>query len=74
MEANPKGDWTIEDVRTICNAYGLAFTTPKRGSHCTITHETQPEILTIPARRPIKPIYIRHFVRLVRRVIVGSEA
>jgi hypothetical protein len=32
---------------------------PSRGSHWRIAHHSIAAILTIPARRPIKPVYIR---------------
>jgi hypothetical protein len=41
------------------------------GSHFKVSHAAIPEILTIPYKRPIKPVYIRrlvHFVDAVRRI------
>lgn len=72
MAANPKGDWSIEDVLALCEAWGISF---RRGggSHCTVSHPTQPEILTIPANRPIKSIYIRRLVEFVGRVSEGAN-
>jgi hypothetical protein len=58
MRRNPRGDWTIDDVRVICDRSGLAFDFPKRGSHCKLSHPSISGRLTIPARRPIKAIYI----------------
>jgi hypothetical protein len=68
MIAKPKGDWRIEHVRTVCKAYGLTCSAPKRGDHYKVSHPSQPEIVTVPAHRPIKPIYIKQFVALLRRV------
>jgi len=67
MRANP-GDWRIEDVETICNAFGLEFRR-KTGSHATISHSKVREILTVPARRPIKPLYIVRLVLFIDAVI-----
>lgn len=36
---------------------------PTRGSNFKVVHAESKEILTIPARRPLKPIYVRRFVR-----------
>jgi hypothetical protein len=58
MRRNPRGDWTIDDVRVVCNRCGIDFDFPKRGSHCKLSHSVLPGRLTIPARRPIKAIYI----------------
>jgi predicted RNA binding protein YcfA (HicA-like mRNA interferase family) len=58
MRCNPRGDWTIDDVRNVCDRNGINFDFPKRGSHCKLSHPKIPGRLTIPSRRPIKPIYI----------------
>ena len=64
MRRNPAGDWTIRDVEGVCREHGLLFRTGK-GSHCHAKHPAAREILTIPARRPIKPVYIRKLVRYI---------
>jgi hypothetical protein len=68
MTAKPEGDWRIKHVQTVCKAYGLTCSAPKRGDHYKVSHPRQPEIVTVPAQRPIKPIYIKQLVALVRRV------
>lgn len=67
MRTNPKGDWTIADVTAICREHGLTFETARGGgSHCKVFHPALPgKALTVPARRPIKPVYIRKVVDLV---------
>jgi predicted RNA binding protein YcfA (HicA-like mRNA interferase family) len=73
MRANPR-DWRIEDVVAVCAAFGVACTAPRKGSHYKVKHESQTEILTIPAHRPIKPVYIGDLVRLIEAVVArGSE-
>lgn len=59
MRANPRKDWTIEDVRRLCDGAGLSLKPPTGGSHYKVTSERLAYLLTIPAHRPIKPIYIR---------------
>lgn len=64
MRRNPAGDWNVRDVELVCRQYGLLFRAGK-GSHCNVKHPSASEILTIPARRPIKPVYIRKLVRYI---------
>jgi predicted RNA binding protein YcfA (HicA-like mRNA interferase family) len=64
MRRNPAGDWRIGDVESLCREYGLSFRFGK-GSHVQLRHPAAREILTIPARRPIKPVYIRKLVRYI---------
>ena len=64
MRRNPAGDWTIEDIRRVCERLGIECLTPSRGSHWKVATPGKPDILVIPARRPIKSIYIRKFVAM----------
>jgi hypothetical protein len=64
MRRNPAGDWTIEDIRRVCERCGLQCLAPLRGSHWKVAARGRPDILSIPARRPIKPFYIRKFVAM----------
>lgn len=72
MRSNPR-DWRIEDVIRVCNAFDVACTAPKKGSHYKVKHPSQEEILTIPVHRPIKPVYIADLVRFIERVIEAGE-
>ena len=65
MRRNPVGDWTIGDVEVVCRARGIACVAPARGSHYDLSHPNLPDILTIPARRPLKAVYIRKLVAFV---------
>jgi hypothetical protein len=65
MRQNPRGDWTIQDIEAVCRSYGITCSPPRRGDHYKLPHPSRRDILTIPARRPIKPAYIRDFVDLV---------
>jgi hypothetical protein len=67
MRANPEG-WSIADVERVCRYAGLACTPPTGGSHYKVSHPGLPEILTVPFKRPIKPIYIRTLVKMIDRV------
>ena len=61
-------DWRIEDIAVVCRAFGVEFTAPRKGSHYKVKHPAVPEILTIPAHRPIKPVYIRELLRFIDAV------
>jgi hypothetical protein len=66
MRVNPAGDWTVQDVEAVCREHGVSCSPPRGGgSHWKVSHPSQRDILTIPARRPIKPIYIRKLVRFI---------
>lgn len=73
MRGNPR-DWRIEDVAAVCAAFGVTCTAPRKGSHYKVKHDSQADILTIPARRPIKPVYITDLVRFIDAVVAGGSA
>lgn len=62
MRANPKGDWRISDVAKACAEAGANLIPPTGGSHYKVKDPARPDHLSIPARRPIKPVYIRKLV------------
>jgi predicted RNA binding protein YcfA (HicA-like mRNA interferase family) len=64
MRRNPAGDWQIRDVEAVCREFGLSFRFGK-GSHAHMRHPAAREILTVPAHRPIKPVYIRKLVHYI---------
>ena len=73
MRANPAGDWRIADVETVCRAYGVTCRPAAGGgSHYNLSHPTQTRILTIPARRPIKSVYIDRLVLFVDAVQLST--
>jgi hypothetical protein len=66
MRNNPAGDWDIEDIERVCNHVpGVIFTLPTRGDHYTVAHPKVGVILTIPARRPVKAIYVKAFISMI---------
>ena len=67
MRSSPR-DWRIEDVIAVCAGCGIACTPPRKGSHYKVKHVDMAEILTIPAHRPIKPVYIRALVTFIDAV------
>jgi hypothetical protein len=74
MRDNPRGDWSIQDIEAVCNRHDIACNPPRGGgSHYTVSHPSQAEILTIPAHKPIKAVYIRKLVSFIEAVI-GNES
>jgi hypothetical protein len=69
MRRNPQGDWKIADVEAICKEFEIVCL-PHRGgsSHYKVSHPSQTEILTVPFKRPIKPVYIRQLVKFIDAV------
>jgi len=69
MRANPAANWTIADVEKACQQFGMRCVPPSgAGSHYKLSHSSRSEILTVPSRRPIKPIYIRKLVQFIDAV------
>ena len=66
MKANPL-DWRIESLKTVAESFGLQWREPS-GSHTVFRHPNGAK-LSVPAKRPIKPIYVKKFVKLVEEGI-----
>ena len=66
MRNNPRGDWKISDVEALCKEFDI-YCTPVSGggSHYKLGHARMPMKLTIPFKRPIKPVYIKKLVFFV---------
>lgn len=63
MRHNPR-DWRIEELETIARRYGINVR-KSGGSHVIFDHPEWVELLSIPAHRPIKPIYVKKLVSLI---------
>lgn len=62
MKANPR-NWRIESLKSVAEANHMAFRQPG-GSHVIFRHANG-AMLSVPAHRPIKPVYVKKFVRLI---------
>ena len=75
MRSNPRGDWTIANVQTVCAQEGLECSPPSGGgSHWKVSHPLAAEILTVPSHRPIKPVYLRKLVKMIEAIRKAQEA
>jgi hypothetical protein len=60
MAANPRGNWTIANVEALCREFGISCAPQTGGGlHYKVAHPSMQEKLTIPFKRPIKPVCIR---------------
>ena len=70
MRNNPRADWRIAHIETLAKRYGLSINRPKRGSSHVILRHDSGVRLTIPDRRPIRPVYIRRLVKMIDQLEV----
>jgi hypothetical protein len=65
MRGNPRADWTIDDISKLCAEQGIELVPPSTGSHYKAWSPHVPGRLTIPAARPIKPVYIKLLISMI---------
>jgi len=65
MRNNPTC-WRIEDLKTVADRFKIEYRQPGT-SHVTFRHPSGAK-LTVPARRPIKPVYVKKFLELIDEV------
>jgi hypothetical protein len=63
MRHNPR-DWRIENLVTVAGRYGIEVRNPG-GSHHVFSSPGVELAVSVPAHRPIKPVYVRQFIALV---------
>ncbi|MBI5625607.1 MAG: type II toxin-antitoxin system HicA family toxin [Nitrosomonadales bacterium] len=66
MRNNPR-DWRIEDLLVVAKQFGIECRN-RGGSHYAFGFQSVEMDVTVPAHRPIKPVYIRQFLLLVDTV------
>jgi len=58
--------WRIEEVQAVTAENLIEWRRPGRGgSHVNFSASGVREIVSVPAKRPIKPVYIKQFVALI---------
>lgn len=62
MKNNPR-DWRIEKLKTVARTHNIEWR--QRGTSHVVFIRPDGQTLPVPARRPIKPIYIKKFVEFV---------
>jgi len=66
MTTNPR-NWQINHLENIAEHYQLNIR-KSGGSHVVFGHKDSDIVVTVPAHKPIKPVYIKKFLTLVRSV------
>lgn len=62
MRNNPR-DWRIESLKTVARAYNIDWR--QRGTSHVVFIRQDGRTLPVPAKRPIKQIYIRMFINFI---------
>lgn len=70
MRNNPR-DCQIEDIKAIASRFGVEYRQPGT-SHVTFRAKSG-EKVTIPAHKPIKPVYIKQFLALIEGLGENNE-
>ena len=63
MQTNPN-DWHIDDLKKLAERYQIIWR-QNGTSHVQFVREDG-ITLTVPAHRPIKPIYVKKFLKLIK--------
>ena len=71
MQANPR-DWRMGSLEAVAAAHGVNIR-KSGGSHVVFEHPGVAEAISVPARRPIKPVYVRRFVAFIEVVRTSHE-
>jgi predicted RNA binding protein YcfA (HicA-like mRNA interferase family) len=71
MRRNPR-DWRIEDLEALAARFGLGVRKPG-GSHAIFFHEASGQQLSVPAKRPIKPIYVTALIALLDDIVKDEQ-
>lgn len=71
MRRNPQADWRIEQLKAVADRYGVAHR--QQGTSHVTFRPPRGEKLTVPAQRPIKPVYVRKFIVLIDALETASD-
>jgi hypothetical protein len=67
MRTNPK-DWRLDALESVATRFSIKVR-KSGGSHVVFSHPDSDIVVTVPAHRPIKPIYIRQFLVLIDELV-----
>ncbi|MBV9576882.1 MAG: type II toxin-antitoxin system HicA family toxin [Gammaproteobacteria bacterium] len=71
MRNNPT-NWQIADLEGVSKRLGISIRQGK-GSHVSFSHPSSIDILTIPAHRPVKSIYVKKLLGLIDALVLKEE-
>jgi len=73
MRKNQTG-WSIDELQAVANENGVVWRRPGNGgSHVIFSASGVREIVSVPAKRPIKPVYIRQFLALIDNAVEVNQ-
>ena len=62
--------WRIDELQSVADENGVGWRRPGHGgSHVIFSASGVREIVSVPAKRPIKPVYIRQFLALIDNAV-----
>lgn len=67
MRRNPRNDWMMRHVERVLCGRGCKVRSTG-GRHHVFTHPATDYSITVPANRPIKPVYIRMVVTMADEI------
>ena len=70
MRTNPR-DWSIEDLKILAKRFSIDWRQPGT-SHVTFSVEGHSPV-TVPAHKPVKPVYIKKFLALLDAIGANDE-
>ena len=56
-------DWQIAQLQSVANSHDIGWRHAS-GSHCIFIRKDG-RTLSVPAKRPIKPVYVKKFIELI---------
>ena len=62
MRNNPR-DWRLDQLKTVAERHDITWE-HEGGSHC-VFRTADGDQLSVPAKRPIKPVYVKAFLSLL---------
>jgi predicted RNA binding protein YcfA (HicA-like mRNA interferase family) len=63
MRSNPR-DWQIDSLEHLAKRFCIQMR-QSGGSHAVFMHDDSDLVVTVPSRRPIKPVSIEQFLALI---------
>ena len=70
MRANPR-DWRMESLESVAKRYGVEVR-KTGGSHFVFMHPDSEIAVTVPFKRPIKPVYVMQVLALLDDIGANS--
>lgn len=71
LRNNPR-DTNINTIRKLLDKYNIEYIWGK-GDHLNVKHPNIEYILTIPAHKPIKPIYIIRLLKMIDEIAGDTQ-